>query len=34
MVIQIPAKEEFLRGCAEYERRGGRESMYKVATFL
>ena len=34
MVIQIPAKEEFLRGCAEYERHEGRDSMYKVATFL
>jgi len=31
---ESPTKEEFLRGCEEFEKHEKRDSMYKVATFL
>jgi len=30
----IPNREEFLKGCKEFEKREKRDAMYKVATFL
>ncbi len=32
--MNIPNREEFLRGCKEFEKYEKRDSMYKVATFL
>ena len=32
--MDIPSREEFIRGCEEYERHEKRDAMYKVATFL
>ncbi|HUU86846.1 MAG TPA: hypothetical protein VMX17_03740 [Candidatus Glassbacteria bacterium] len=32
--INIPNREEFLKGCEEYEKYEKRDAMYKVATFL
>lgn len=32
--LQVPSKEEFLRGIEEFEKREKRDAMYKVATFL
>jgi hypothetical protein len=34
MDIHVPAREELLKGCQEYEMREQRDAMYKVATFL
>ncbi|MCJ7667016.1 MAG: hypothetical protein MUP04_01800, partial [Anaerolineae bacterium] len=32
--MNIPNREEFLRGCEEFEKHEKRDAMYKVATFL
>lgn len=32
--MNIPDREEFLKGCEEYEKRDKRDAMYKTATFL
>jgi len=32
--IRIPNKNEFIKGCKEFEKYGKRDAMYKVATFL
>lgn len=32
--IEIPSEEEFCEGCRKFEELEGRDSMYKVATFL
>jgi hypothetical protein len=32
--MEIPSREEFLKGCGEYEKHEKRDAMYKVATFL
>jgi len=32
--MNIPDREEFLRGCEQFENREKRDAMYKVATFL
>lgn len=32
--MKIPDRDEFLRGCEEFEKREKRDAMYKVATFL
>jgi len=32
--MNIPNREEFLRGCEEFEKNEKRDAMYKVATFL
>jgi hypothetical protein len=34
MGIAIPNREEFCKGCEEFERHEKRDAMYKVATFL
>jgi len=32
--MNIPNREEFLKGCEEFEKHEKRDAMYKVATFL
>ena len=32
--MKIPIREEFCKGCEEFERHEKRDAMYKVATFL
>jgi hypothetical protein len=32
--MNIPGREEFLKGCEEFEKHETRDAMYKVATFL
>ena len=32
--MNIPNREEFLRGCEEFEKHEKRDAMYKIATFL
>lgn len=32
--IHIPSRDEFVRGCQQYEAHEKRDAMYKVATFL
>ena len=32
--MNMPSREEFLKGCKEFERREKRDAMYKVAMFL
>jgi hypothetical protein len=32
--MHIPSREEFVKGCEEFQRHEKREAMYKVATFL
>ena len=32
--MNIPSREEFLKGCEEFEKHEKRDAMYKVATFL
>lgn len=32
--MNIPSREEFLKGCEEFEKYEKRDAMYKVATFL
>src|SRR3989337_1068319 len=32
--MNIPNREEFLKGCEEFQKHEKRDAMYKVATFL
>jgi len=32
--MNVPSREEFLKGCEEFEKHETRDAMYKVATFL
>ena len=32
--VHVPDRNEFLKGCEEFEKHENRDSMYKVATFL